>query len=425
MSAADDILDFSKTRPLWQQDLIRRIHCQTSVSATDIGESLTFLKAEHGLVTLEGSDTDAIPPPRPLDSSDVPVLESERAKSTTLIAVRDAQNANRLALNQRLPFAVRGITLIFGFNGSGKSGYGRILKRACRSRQDKHDRMYGDVYTATVMPPASAVIEFEERGTPQSFHWKDGAPSSELLARISVFDTETAPLYANQQNKIEFLPRGLDVLPRLGSVCEVLQQQLDQEITSTRALIGEQLHPFGSNAYQNLMARLSPTTAETELLTDAQIEEAAVWDESDDQKVIQIERQIRDLSEPAAKSAKLSRLKSALDGVADHLSLNLKLLSVEAYSKYQSVYNAACEAKENARIAAEGRFADDPFGASISSSQWKKLYSAAQEFSALVYPGRPFPCVEADALCVLCQQPLGIETRNRFERLKMFVEDMA
>ena len=425
MSAANDILEFSGSRSLWQQDLIRRIHCQTSLSAADIGEVLTFLKEEYGLVTVVAANEDATPSPQPLCSSDMPAATSENTNPTTLIAVKDAQNANRLAPNQHLPFARKGITLIFGFNGSGKSGYGRILKRACRSRQDKQNRMYGDVYGAIATPPASAVIEFEEGINSRSFHWHDGSRSSEALARISVFDAETAPLYANQQNKIEFLPRGLDVLPRLGSVCEELQRQIDQEITSAAAMISAQLHDFDSKTYQDLMAGLAATTAEANLLTVADIEAAGAWDESWEQKVKQVENQLRDLSEPAAKSAKLRRLKSAVDSLEERLSLNMALLSVESYSKYLSAYGASFAANENARLAAEGRFTGDPFGRSISSSQWRKLYTAAREFSELIYPDQTFPFVGIDALCVLCQQPLSMDARNRLERFQLFVEDMS
>jgi hypothetical protein len=94
------------------------------------------------------------------------------------------------------------------------------------------------------------------------------------------------------------------------------------------------------------------TTVKEDPLTVADIEAAAVWDESWDQKVKHVEGQIRDLSEPAAKSAKLKRLKSALGSLAERLSLDLDLLSVESYSKYCLAYAASSETKENAKVAA-------------------------------------------------------------------------
>jgi len=51
-----------------------------------------------------------------------------------LIAMRDLRNVNATASGQRLSFSPQGLTLIYGDNGSGKSGYSRVLKRACRAR---------------------------------------------------------------------------------------------------------------------------------------------------------------------------------------------------------------------------------------------------------------------------------------------------
>ncbi len=43
-------------------------------------------------------------------------------------------HVNAIAENQHLPFRASGMTVIYGDNGSGKSGYSRVLKRACRAR---------------------------------------------------------------------------------------------------------------------------------------------------------------------------------------------------------------------------------------------------------------------------------------------------
>ena len=40
---------------------------------------------------------------------------------------------NALAENQTLKFAA-GLTVVYGDNGAGKTGYIRILKQACRAR---------------------------------------------------------------------------------------------------------------------------------------------------------------------------------------------------------------------------------------------------------------------------------------------------
>ena len=51
-----------------------------------------------------------------------------------LLAVRGVKNVNRLRPDQRLTFGTDGVTVVFGFNGSGKSGYARLVKQMVRTR---------------------------------------------------------------------------------------------------------------------------------------------------------------------------------------------------------------------------------------------------------------------------------------------------
>ena len=49
------------------------------------------------------------------------------------------RHVNALAPDQRLTLHRVGLTIIYGDNGSGKSGYARILKKVCRARTSTFD----------------------------------------------------------------------------------------------------------------------------------------------------------------------------------------------------------------------------------------------------------------------------------------------
>ena len=60
---------------------------------------------------------------------------SKQAKHAVILKnIRDVQHINILAPNQSLTFRGDGLTVVYGDNGSGKSGYARILKKVCRAR---------------------------------------------------------------------------------------------------------------------------------------------------------------------------------------------------------------------------------------------------------------------------------------------------
>jgi ABC-type cobalamin/Fe3+-siderophores transport system ATPase subunit len=49
----------------------------------------------------------------------------------------DVSAVNNLTPGQTLAFAPAAITVVYGNNGAGKSGYARLLKRICRARHSE------------------------------------------------------------------------------------------------------------------------------------------------------------------------------------------------------------------------------------------------------------------------------------------------
>jgi polynucleotide 5'-kinase involved in rRNA processing len=125
---SDEILAWAKKQPAWRQDALRRILTRPFLKA-DEDECLELLKAAHGVATTELTAN-------PLHAKHLPVRSSS-ATNLRLVALDDIANVNRLAKDAALSFAADGLTMIYGDNGSGKSGFIRILKKACRARNDE------------------------------------------------------------------------------------------------------------------------------------------------------------------------------------------------------------------------------------------------------------------------------------------------
>ena len=68
-------------------------------------------------------------------------------------------------------------------------------------------------------------------------------------------------------------------------------------------------------------------------------------------------------------------------------------------------------------------FESDPLSG-VGSSPWKTLWESARRFSEeQAYPDRSFPVVEDESRCILCQQTLDSEGRDRLSRFETFVKD--
>jgi hypothetical protein len=120
----ETILDWSKNRPLWQRDALRRIVANGRLTDADIGELVELCKqcAREGELKA-----------KPLDAAHLPANPGQ-VGAVSLLSIADVIGVNNLAAGQTLGFEANGLTIIYGDNGAGKSGYARILKRACRAR---------------------------------------------------------------------------------------------------------------------------------------------------------------------------------------------------------------------------------------------------------------------------------------------------
>jgi energy-coupling factor transporter ATP-binding protein EcfA2 len=421
MSIQQDILEFSSRLPLWEQDLIRRLVSQPSLSDEDFEEVRSMLYAAH---KVEPNGEVASWTPKPLSNDDVTASDELQMK-TLLISLKDVANTNRLVKGQTLLFALDGITIAYGDNGSGKSGYSRLLKALCRARRERPEPILGDVFEPTEQPPAQVTVAFQSDSNVRTVPWQDGTPPPRELSRISIFDAATVPLYADRLNQIEFLPRGLDVMPRLGASLARLANGLDRDLSPLRQLTGAPLFfvPAGTHAAV-LIERLTLQSSRS-LPRPEEIREESQWDEGHERRFSELTEQLRSLEEPAKQAARHKRLSVAIRGAASQvetIETTLRPLTVAALE--QQIATLA-SARQAASFAATELFAADPFGGHVGSNPWRTLYEDAKQFSTIVYPGEDFPVTGPDRFCVLCQQPLSPAAVERFKRFKAFIEGMA
>ncbi len=410
------ILEFSQHRPLWQQDLFRRVFSQQSCSTDDLEEVMLLLKGEHGLHSVGSAE--------PLSAAHIRFSETA-SQVIVLRSISETSNVNRLMSDQELPFAPHGITLVYGDNGSGKSGYCRILRQLCRARRERPERVLGNVYASSPPPPAQAKITYSVDNHLTEHFWVDGSPAPKDLSRLTLFDVNAAPIYVDKQNQIEFLPEGLDVLPRAGSALQTLSASLDSEIDM---LSGTLQHPVISVQVGTptglLINRLIATNRGT-LPTTEEIQQSGTWSRDDEQALISVRQTLITISEPAKAAAKSRRMKASLEKVVGLVSNASTLLSDASISGLRSLQVTARSTRETAKTVAAESFQHDPFGAQVGTSVWRNLFRYAREFSEVVYPEESFPVTGPEKYCVLCQQPLSEPASDRLRRFHEFVTASA
>jgi hypothetical protein len=185
------IVSWSAECPAWQRDALRRL-CEADKLYTEDVEAL--------LAICKGA-SDGVP----LTASHVRDPAAGLA-AVTLRQLHSVQHVNALVANERLTFDKVGVTVVYGDNGSGKSGYARVLKKICRARSaTKDESIHPNIYDANPGIP-TASIDFSINGQNKSAAWTLGQPSDPVLSGVSVFDSRTANVHVDQTNDVAYTP---------------------------------------------------------------------------------------------------------------------------------------------------------------------------------------------------------------------------
>lgn len=223
-----DLFSWITGRAIWQQELMFRICESGRLSEKDFDELRLMVERAQG-ATVE------VQPARTLDRGHLG-NRSEEEPATILVELGPVSHVDRLAPGQRpIRFATVGVTLVYGNNGSGKSGFCRIAKALCRCVHKQAVR--GNAYAAGE-PAPEVVLAFQAGNrSPERRTWRAGeAPPSEL-ARLSVFDGDAARVYVDGERKVEFLPHDLDLLTRFTRGLAELAERFRLEESALRAAV--------------------------------------------------------------------------------------------------------------------------------------------------------------------------------------------
>ena len=209
MNLIQEILSWSKTLPLWQQDAVRRLFSSPKgLSDTDIMELADLCLKENGLLP-DSSKTS-----KPLVQASISTAQA--GERLAIRKLHGLKNVNCIDPQQELEFAENGMTVVYGVNGSGESGYARVIKRACFSR-DRGERILPDVKDVTAVNKiAEATFDIDENGVGKTYAWQDGSFIGPLSG-ISVFDARSARVVLNQAQDCRYIPYGLDIVQDVGN----------------------------------------------------------------------------------------------------------------------------------------------------------------------------------------------------------------
>ena len=403
LNVLDKILTWSSDRPMWQRDALRRLTMKGELDKTDIVELTNLCKSFHGLHSRMS--------PSPLSADHIP-QPGVATKSVSLESLTHHLGVNALAQQQTIQFGPQ-LTVVYGNNATGKSGYTRILKRVCRARGA--EEVLGNIMSGSAPRSPSATIKFIVNGEPMRDHWDDNTSSDGILSRISVFDRHCASIYIAKPTDVAFRPLGLDLFDKLADACLSVRKSLERE----RSAIESQEFRFAGlvvagTAVHDMVTNLNSLTK------SASISSLASLTDTEKSRIVELQKTIRDLQSdnPDSTARALELRVERVKGLINHIDAVDKVLSDAATRDLFRAHELMHQALRTANNLRRETFQGQPLNLT-GSETWRALWDAAERFSVdAAYPKHSFPFTGDNSRCVLCQQLLyteGVERLRQFE----------
>ena len=175
--------------------------------------------------------------------------------------IKEIENVNALATGQSIPINPN-LTIIYGGNGTGKSGYVRLLNNAFNSRGDK--QILPNVFSGAAKGEPACKFTFQSADEPYDLAYPLQKSNIEF-SQYSVFDTHSIRVLLEQDNKLDFTPIGFEFFEKVLQLHEAVKTKLYAEIQANRPINEFVKFFINDNAIKNTITNLGANTNEEEL----------------------------------------------------------------------------------------------------------------------------------------------------------------
>ncbi|WP_163582089.1 AAA family ATPase [Gracilibacillus saliphilus] len=397
-----ELIEWFQDRPVWLQEAVNKIITTGSIQESDISYLIDLCKSEVGI----GEEINCI---NPIQGG---FKEVEDDTTVFIKSIENIKNINALSPRKALDFNGANLSIIYGQNGTGKSGYTRILKHICGAKNQGvlHKNAFNNSEDSQ-----ECTIKYSLEDEEQEVNWKSEHGTHNTLSHVAIYDSDCAFEYVNNENEISYEPWVLSIFSRLIEVSTAVQQAIVTEDENLLTTLPSLPQPFNNTSIGDWYKKLSYET------TIEEINEYCEWNEG-------FEGELNDLRVRLAETNPLEKAKSLRNQKSNLLQLETKIttlykqLSSENCNVLMELKKESLIKRQTAIETATKVFNDFPIEG-VDSETWKILWGKAREFSEKhAYPDKAFPNTDEDALCILCHQPLEDGAKKRFMSFEEYIK---
>jgi hypothetical protein len=332
-----------------------------------------------------------------------------------LEGIRNLRGVNALPNDQEIKFGKQ-LTLIYGRNGAGKTGYARPLASAAFSRGTR--QVLPDAGSNQPLERAQACIDISYGEVKETIKWTYGEPCP-ALSGFYVFDSESLVPHLCNENALSFSPAGLSILTRLAEVTDQVRDEIKQQIANREREQDFRLFFHGDSDVTALIANLNSRTD-----IDC-LEKLSSLSSEEESFETQIKKQIAELQllDVPKRVAKLGQEATDLENLVLAIAEADRLLGKSTEDTIKQLLTEVREQRNEVTQSGADQFKFEPF-TKIGTPPWQAFLSAAKSLSDAESEGRSKYPDQGD-LCLFCRQPLATGAVELIRRLWAFLESDA
>lgn len=407
----NDIINWLRNQNYWLQYAGNQLLEGSEVDDILVDKTYQIFKEEWALTPITEQRAE-------IEFNELPLIESHVAQSLSLLSIHSIENVNALALGQGIDIN-RNLTIIYGNNGTGKSGYIRLLNNAFNTRGDK--TILGNVFDVNKNGTPKCKFVFQTTEQPYEIEFPTDRNRPEF-SQYSAFDTQSVKVHLDNDNQLNFTPIGFEFFDLILQLFESLKSKLNLEIQANRPANSFLIHFQNDNAIRTLISNLNANSSEEE------ITKIASFSQADSTHLTGIESKIAELRalNIQVQIVGLEKLQRELQSFCTRQQLIIDNLSKEKVEHCLTLIDNFHQLLNLSKEQGIKSLEEYPI-INIGSPQWREFIIAARKYSNAITENRKseidYP-LQKDT-CIFCLQPLAEKENSLIHTYWQFLRSEA
>lgn len=333
--------------------------------------------------------------------------------SLKLHSLYDFKGINKLNPRKPLVLDNDNLTIVYGRNGSGKSGYVRTLKQACGAK--RVEELISDVFAGETEQMCKIDVIVDDAQS--TIDWKPTDEISDTLRSVDIYDTSSSLSYVNAENEVTYQPRLMSFISFLIMISTVMTTRLESGKVGLKTALPTIDAKYNVSTFGKRYQGYKIHNKFGDQFKDLS------WSAEDDKHLISLKASLLKIEDTKKEAAIFARIQNVKNLSLEMVKLK-SFFTEEKFKKRLAILASIEKYKDELKTISA--LLEDQHVEGVSSDLWRKLWVAAKEFSNQVaYKEAKHPDYNSEEKCVLCQQDLPDETQERLKSLESYATNDA